>query len=67
MPKFGISGLWTSKGSTILGALLMIADAVVSYATSVSLPPVVHLIVVAVGGLLALYKGKIASQAGQTP
>lgn len=58
MEKFGFSGLWKHASSSILSAALLVADGVLSYLQVVDLPSWAHIVVVAVAGLLASYKGK---------
>ena len=58
MEKFGISGLWKSVGSTLIAALLPVADAALSYLNVVALPQWAHVLVGLAASLLAFYKGK---------
>jgi hypothetical protein len=67
MEKFGLSGLWSHVGTTLIAALLPIADAVVSYLNVVSMPAWGHTLVAAAAALLALYKGKQTPQLTPAP
>ena len=67
MEKFGLSGLWSHVGSTVLAALIPVVDAVVSYLGFVTMPAWGHTLVAAAAALLALYKGKQTPQLTPAP
>ena len=67
MEKFGLSGLWSHVGTTVLAALLPVADAVVNYLGVVTMPAWGHTLVAAAAALLALYKGKQTPQLTPAP
>ena len=58
MEKFGISGLWQHVGSTLIAALLPVADSALSYLNVVALPTWAHGLVFVASALLAFYKGQ---------
>lgn len=58
--KFGFSGLWQHIGSTVIAALLPIADSVLSYLNVIALPTWAHALVGVAAAVLAFYKGKLA-------
>lgn len=57
--KFGFSGLWQHIGSTVIAALLPIADSVLSYLNVIALPTWAHALVGVAAAVLAFYKGKL--------
>ena len=60
MEKFGLSGLWSHVGTTILAALFPVADGLLSYLNVIALPTWAHTLVGVAAMLLAAYKGKAA-------
>ena len=60
MEKFGFSGLWKHIGSTVLAALLPVADKTLEYLNVVTLPAWAHVLVGLASAVLLLYKGKRA-------
>ncbi|MFZ2196864.1 MAG: hypothetical protein WAV13_03960 [Thermodesulfovibrionales bacterium] len=62
MEKFGFAGLWKHIGTTVLAALLPVADAVLTYLNVVALPTWAHALVGVASAILLFYKGKIAPQ-----
>jgi hypothetical protein len=60
MEKFGFAGLWKHIGSTVIAALLPVADAVLSYLDVIVLPTWAHALVGVAAAVLAVYRGKVA-------
>lgn len=58
MEKFGLAGLWKHIGTTVIAALLPVADAVLSYLNVIALPTWAHALVGVAAAVLAFYKGK---------
>ena len=58
MEKFSFSGLWKHLGSTVIGALLPVADAALVYLDKVSLPTWAHALIGVASAVLLFYKGK---------
>ena len=56
--KFGFSGLWSHVGSTLIAALLPVADSALAYFNAVELPNWAHVLVGVASFALAFYKGQ---------
>jgi hypothetical protein len=61
MEKFGLSGLWSHVGSTLVAALFPVADALLGYLNVIALPTWAHALVGVAALLLATYRGKRAA------
>jgi hypothetical protein len=67
MEKFGFSGLWKHIGSTVVAALLPVADSVLSYLSVIALPTWAHALVGVASAVLALYRGNQARLSATPP
>ena len=63
MEKFSFSGLWKHLGTTVLGALLPVADASLVYLDKVALPTWAHALIGVASAVLLFYKGKVQQPA----
>jgi hypothetical protein len=63
MEKFGFAGLWKHIGTTVIAALLPVADGLLSYLNVIALPTWAHALIGVAAAVLAFYKGKVQAPA----
>lgn len=63
MEKFGFAGLWSHIGTTVVAALLPVADALLTYLNVIALPTWAHAVLGVAAAVLAFYKGKVKQPA----